>query len=102
MRTRTPSPSPGASPKAGIGSGAEVLIVAVFGVILGGSIVWFWMNRRKGSIELEEQFEEESGLPLLKDDMEAEEEEEMGRLLHGEFEGENLDAPPPYAKHLRG
>ncbi|KAL2837211.1 hypothetical protein BJX68DRAFT_273168 [Aspergillus pseudodeflectus] len=98
----SPSPSPGTSPRAGLGSGAEVVIVAAFGMVLSVSIIWFCMSRRKGSIELEDEYEKEKGPMLSKAEMEAAEEEEMDRLLHGEFEDDALDAPPPYAKHVRG
>jgi hypothetical protein len=60
------------------------------------------MSRRKGSIELEEEFGEESGHSLSKAPMEVADEQEMDRLLQGEFEGDDVDAPPPYAKHVLG
>jgi hypothetical protein len=54
-------------------------------------------------IEIEEDFEEESGPPpLSKAEMEAADGEEMDKLLHGEFADDDFDAPPPYAKHVRG
>jgi hypothetical protein len=71
-------------------------------MVLSVSIIWFCMSRHNGPIELEDEYEKEKGLRLSKAEMEAAEEEEMDRLLHGEFEDDALDAPPPYAKHVRG
>jgi hypothetical protein len=78
-----------------------VVIVAVFGVIFSLSIISFCMSRAK-RMELPEEFEEETRHPLSKAEMEAADEEEMDRLFHGEFEDDYFDAPPPYAKHVRG
>jgi hypothetical protein len=71
-------------------------------MVLSVSIIWFCMSRHNGPIELEDEYEKEKGPRLSKAEMEAAEEEEMDRLLHGEFEDDALDAPPPYAKHVRG
>ncbi|KAL2832306.1 hypothetical protein BJY01DRAFT_253917 [Aspergillus pseudoustus] len=109
----SPSPHPGVVPRPGLGYAADIVIVTAFGILLLLSIAWYWTNRRrKVDCEEEEGEKEECQRgrgppPISKAQMEiAREKGEAERLLQGEIEveseDEGVDAPPPYAKHVRG
>ncbi|KAL4876387.1 hypothetical protein BJY04DRAFT_223175 [Aspergillus karnatakaensis] len=102
----TPSPTPGYwSPKPtptptprpvhrGLGSGPEIVILGLFWVVVALSVVWFWMQGGKRRVAEEDYPVEKSQIYLGEEGGDVKEKE--GLLLY--HDGEDVDAPPPYAK----
>ncbi|KAL3488659.1 hypothetical protein BJX62DRAFT_239878 [Aspergillus germanicus] len=104
--TPPPTPSPGASGPPGLGSAAEVVILASFGLIAILSIIWFWKHDRKTKFNDDDDAEEDPVgkrvIALSVADKERLDSEENDPLLRcgdlADYE-EDVDAPPPYTKH---
>ncbi|KAL4861544.1 hypothetical protein BDV12DRAFT_203909 [Aspergillus spectabilis] len=93
--TPTPTPSPRPSSRPGLGYAAEIVIVGSFGLIVILSVVCFWMHgdRKKDG---EEYPVEKSPLAFAEKALDT---REKDPLLQGYLEDDDVDAPPPYAKH---
>ncbi|KAL4953273.1 hypothetical protein BDW69DRAFT_184596 [Aspergillus filifer] len=108
--TPTPTSSPGASGYPELGSAAEVVILWAFGLIAILSVAWFYMHggKRKNEDDGEKSpVERRAMLPSFAKEVSVGQgsREEKDPLLQGgdlEEEEKDVDAPPPYMKHLRG